>query len=364
MTKRTLPIRLAALASLAALTAVACGDDDDGSGVGSGTGSSGSTTDAAPTTAPPIDTAPSSVPGTSEPPTTDTVPDPTQSPTTPATDPPPSSPPPTTEPPSTEPGRDGALAEAASVDEIVAATETVFGPTDDAVGTMAPFVGVPGDIPTPKGANVFDFSVSMYPAENNAYYSAEVYFTADGTPEDLSTFYEAELAAAGYTPTGSSDDTQGDLEIRRLEFEIPRSRFAANEVAVSVIDGPDTDWVELLVADTLQDEWLARIDAWPGDVPGGQDPETADARVATAGSGGANLRLEVNYLVPGTEASLTKDVKSALPTELYKLDPATPPSDGVFNVRRQGFESVQLYIGDFGVEGAARLGVLGDIAIG
>jgi hypothetical protein len=257
----------------------------------------------------------------------------------------------TTSPATTSPGTPapadatGAVPEGASVEQLAAAARDVLGPTDNAIAELSRFLAVPTDIPTPRQSTVTDFSLNVrwgyYKREDAEAFGAKepiltagigVYVETPATAEDVATFYEAGLAAAGYPLTGD----EGDQASRTLVFGFPRSTFKWDTVRVVVSDGGNagSTGVELYVNHRTEQSALERLDAWPGTIPAVPDLATVSATIDVtapfvAGDPYDGVDLNVQYEVPGTKVArslpdrvireLHDEIVAALPSDGYRL---------------------------------------------
>ena len=90
----------------------------------------------------------------------------------------------------------------ASLPEFLPVVHGIIGATSDVAGELAVLAEVPQGIMSPDGSSIRQFSV-VYNALDERFVATAT-FSSDATPEDAVVFYQATLAAAGFTPVADS----------------------------------------------------------------------------------------------------------------------------------------------------------------
>ena len=242
-----------------------------------------------------------------------------------------------------------------TVDDLLASARSVYGPSTDAVAAIAAFLPVPAGIPTPDGADVFAFSARIDPGSGDELItSGDVTFSAPGTLTDLATFYETTLTAAGYTRTGSADDTTSAGEpVKRLEFAIPGSDWGGAGVEVTIIDRTEVRTVEIQIDDRPDQAAAAaakeRLGAWADSFPG-RGADVVDYQVSLSVQTVSGPYIVLGNAGYGTlpRADQVAAIVGAVPDGTYTIDPSRAPTEGEVALVREGFDEVVALVGEPG----------------
>lgn len=114
------------------------------------------------------------------------------------------------------------------------------GPTDDVSGSLNRLVFFPA-IPTPNGAHIVDMRVYTRPATSEVGKTSldlETRFVADGSVDELVTFYETQLTASDWSQTQTENDTDfNGNPFTKLTFETPNDDYQLVEnLTIQVTD--------------------------------------------------------------------------------------------------------------------------------
>ncbi len=250
----------------------------------------------------------------------------------------------------------------ASINELGAIAESIFGPSDDVVAELARFVSVPEQIPTPTSATITDASLGIYPYSINGYYSASVTFTSDSSTADIVTFYETTLAAAGFVQLGDTvRDTSFGTEWT-LRFDLPDSTYDYAELTVIVSDNdPDIgDDTRLEFTGAAGPDALAPFVGWTGELPlvDGGKPTNSFFLISSLIVPTMGVSLDIDY--PQVSADeLQSQFEAALPAGGFALE-TTDGDSTTLSSSRMSYLTVDF---NEGYPVGASAGILGGIEL-
>lgn len=260
-----------------------------------------------------------------------------------------------------------ALAVDASAEQIRLAAEDVLGPTNDVVGQMNRLVAFP-DLDVPDRVDIIEFRADSRLALDTVrtMVTAEVAFTADGTPAELVEFFEDVLVADGATPTVRAERLQGAQIVQRLGYDLVADPGTTQELELEIRSAPD-----------LGGSSRCRVDVRSVTIgPGSDDPKEGDVFLGwTAGlplpadgvvTGGGiqtsslgrhslhyNLDLSYERKAPRAVAS---ELRAALPSGDFAADPRPPTDDATDNwvfLNTSFFDDARVSIHDGALGGRA-----------
>ncbi len=107
----------------------------------------------------------------------------------------------------------------ASLPEFLPVVNGVIGATADVAGELAALADVPAGILSPDGSFVRQFAIAYDGIDER--FVATATFSSDATAEDAVVFYQATLAAAGFTPVADSGPIEGGQTSRELRLREP-----------------------------------------------------------------------------------------------------------------------------------------------
>lgn len=261
------------------------------------------------------------------------------------------------------------IPEAATVAEIKAVMEDLHGPTSNVAGQMNRIAPFP-EIPTPLGADLTATSVRM----NNGFSDGrtryvDVTFGATGTVEDLTTFYETNLATFDWQSISESSESNNELEKVTFVYEMNQSAGLIADEFTIVLSETDKGFTEVELStrvsskDDEPTELDARLAAWLGDAPLPEGGQPYDWEVQTTKYTGHKLQLSINNRYDGeTQAELHSYIKKNLPTSNYSLNKEEDDSRGSetwIYANSDMFESVQIRVSEIdrqtGIAGFAEI---------
>jgi hypothetical protein len=244
------------------------------------------------------------------------------------------------------------------MEQLAAVAAEMFGPTDDLVGELSPWLPVPTGIPTPPGAELIDFSFSIDATAEGGSYYASIDFTSTDAPADLVTFYETSMPALGFTKTSDGTQTEQGSSQRDMSFEGPDPAFGYGGLTVQVLDS-DIDYGRLTWSYDTSVASLAPFTGWFADLPvppGGVIYSGGMNSFTGFGSRTVSVSTSFEYVgvaQPDTMATMI----GAFPTSDFTLDTDDDPDDEFFYISSPRFPdgiSAYLYDWDF-PEGSSRL---------
>ena len=227
-------------------------------------------------------------------------------------------------PPTTEPAELRAVTgRSASGEELRDAAAEVLGPTDDVVAAMASMAALPDALATPAGTDIAWFSTAIT-LEEGGWSTADVELVVDGTVEDVATFYETTLAAAGYFRMIGERTGTGADEQAQLQFTLEDGGFDDVAEIIATIGGdaliyadpPATGTpVRLSFTRPVVDQGELAADTWALPLAG------VDPAAVTEWSVALNLVPDVDTVDLRTAYAVAGDAPAAM--EAIRADP--PP---------------------------------------
>jgi hypothetical protein len=230
-----------------------------------------------------------------------------------------------------------------SAELIREAIEDAHGPTDDVAGQMNRFVTFP-DLPTPAGTEIIELRADLRDTLDGQWIlvTAEVTVQADGTVDDLVTFYESELTPFGWLQTPATEHAEGPGRLRRLGFAIPDSSYELDDVTVELMALPDgaagagarsqvrLRYVALLPIDDQAPR--ERLAGWAADLPLPEGGAVTGAGIQTTSIGRHSLHYSLALRYDGADPeTVAAQVRSLLPTEQFAIDPQPVYGDKLDN---------------------------------
>ena len=204
----------------------------------------------------------------------------------------------------------------------------VHGPTDDVSAELNRLIHFPA-LPTPIGAHIIDLRADARPSPvepDTAALIVDTRFVADGSVDELVTFYEARLTADGWSlkETENDEDFEGN-PFTKLSFELPDDEFRRIE-NLSIEVTADPEFPKPVIEASYNHgyrpdpdgELAGRFDGWFDTVPLPAGGRHDSGRVQTTfGPGRTDLRVvsTVDYegsgLADTSEEGLRKEVTAA-----------------------------------------------------
>lgn len=235
-----------------------------------------------------------------------------------------------------------ALAPDASAEQIRLAAEQMLGPTNDVVAQMNRLVPFP-DLAVPDRVDVIEFRADSRLALDTVrtMVTAEVAFTADGTPAELVEFFEEVLGSEGATPTVRAERLQGAQVVQLLGFDLEAEPGTTEELELEIrsatdLEGSSRCRVDLRhvavgpVAEDLQggELFLGWISGLPlpteGIVTGG------GIQTSSLGRRSLHYNLDLSYERKDPQA-VASELRAALPSGDFAADPRPPTDDATDN---------------------------------
>jgi hypothetical protein len=248
---------------------------------------------------------------------------------------------PTSTPPaSTAPGDSAStgigLRAAASLPEFLPVVKGMMGATSDVAGELGVVADVPNGILSPEGSTVSEVSVAYDALAER--FVATATFSSDATAEDTVAFYQATLAAAGFTPVADSGPPADSGAARQLEFETPNSPLEDAVVEVAVTAGSADTEIELTIIDSTDADVMNAFSGWAAGLPLLSEgaPIAAEIR-ATAGPGENEVTMRLTTLFgynDYTPEELGAAVRAALPDGGFSVDDENDSSSSTAIVLR------------------------------
>ena len=187
----------------------------------------------------------------------------------------------------------------ASLPEFLPVVHGVIGATSDVAGELAVLAEVPQGIMSPDGSSIRQFSVAYNALDER--FVATATFSSDATPEDAVVFYQATLAAAGFTPIADSGSPENGETTRQLQFENPNSRLDGASVEVTVTDAGETE-IELTITDAIAPDVLNAFTGWAAGLPTLVEATPIGAEMlVTTGSSSNDLTMTLSTLFGYTD---------------------------------------------------------------
>lgn len=213
----------------------------------------------------------------------------------------------------------------ATVDQLVAAVQPIFGPTTDVMGEFAVFgVTPPAGVPTPAGSDIAEFHMDFDDlADDEPFYRGVIVMTSAQPAAEMVALYQTELVAAGYLQTGDSvENTDSGRQIRWLEYDIPGATHNMSEFSIGIVDD-DVDFVQIEWYDGLDAAAAASATAafssWTSLPLVDQTLQIEDATIANYISGD-RLQIETGFRVPGLAADVEAQFLAGLAGGPYTVD--------------------------------------------
>lgn len=115
----------------------------------------------------------------------------------------------------------------------------VHGPTDDLATEMNRVALFPESFPTMAGSDIYDYTVQSLRQPNaEPRQTVKVRFFVPAEAGEVAETYEAALIAPDYEVTRTADETQDDLMIRTVEYDVPSTPIDGSAgAALNVISG-------------------------------------------------------------------------------------------------------------------------------
>ena len=235
----------------------------------------------------------------------------------------------------------------ASLPEFLPVVNGVIGATGDVAGELATLAEVPEGILSPDGSTIRQVSVRYDGPDER--FVATATFSSDATAEDAVVFYQATLAAAGFTPIADSGPPEGEQTGRHLRFENPNSPLDDAGVDVVVTDGESTD-IELTITDSIDADVLNAFTGWAAGFPTLSEAVPIEATISVAAEPGANnLTLTLSTLFAYTDYTpdeLAAAVRAALPDGGFSIDADNDSGSGsTISLRHLALEELTTEIG-------------------
>ena len=251
----------------------------------------------------------------------------------------------------------------ATVDQIETVVNEIHGPTADISAQMNRLTPFP-PVPTPIGSSVLDLTASIdqvIGSDEVLSHFGAVTFEVQGTKDDTLLFFDAQIAALGWTESSRSDETEDDGLTSRttVEYDIPDANAGSRPpFKLVVID--DVDKADVIVEWTyyefisknqaLTERWLG----WQGETPLPDGGELTSVTVSSDGIFGQAMFFSVEYDYEAVEeADLRSQVEGLVAGSDYGED-----EPGVVESRLYLTHPVftDAYIGFFGLgSGATRV---------
>jgi len=269
---------------------------------------------------------------------------------------------PTTAPGGVAPVAGSALPADASLEQLQAAIEPMFGPTTDVMAEFAIFgVTPPAGVPTPAGAEIdtFKFALDSIADPEDAYYRGIAVITSTQPAAELVTLYQTGLVAAGFTQTGDSvEQTDSGRQIRWLEYTLPGSTHFMAEFAVGIVDD-DVDFVQIEWSDGVVNgaALAAPFTSWTGLPLVDQAVLLEDAEIGNFLAYDTNVTVSTGYRVPIEYAQLESQFLAALPSTPYTLDAESSQAGDWAALTGGPFGDMTVYFTEGYVEGTSELNV-------
>jgi hypothetical protein len=251
----------------------------------------------------------------------------------------------------------------ATLDQLVAAVQPMFGPTTDVMAEFAIFgVTPPAGVPTPAGAEIAEFLVNFddLARPEDAFYRGVVLLTSTQPAADMVTLYQTELIAAGYTQTGDSvENTDSGRQIRWLEYQIPNATHSMSEFAVGVVDD-DVDFVQIEWYDGLDAATVASATAaFSSYTSLPLVDQAALIEDATIGNfiSGDRLQVDAGYRVPGLAADVEAQFLSGLGGGPYTVDQEASEPGSWATLEGGGFDDITVHFTEGYVDNTTTLNV-------
>lgn len=201
----------------------------------------------------------------------------------------------------------------ATADEIAAIVTDILGPTAD-VSSQMQRLGLFPDVPTPNGADIVNVrsgieNVISFGGNSDDFRAAnsEVEMFIDGDYDDVNAFYDAQLAALGWTVDSNKTEKTDDglSTVRRVGYEIsqePGEQITADLTVTDDVDDARTK-VQLSYTEIVskEDSGIERWQGWFGDSPFPDGGEVHSGGIGTSAIGSAAVFYRVEYRYPGKD---------------------------------------------------------------
>ena len=250
--------------------------------------------------------------------------------------------------PTTEPAELRAVTgRSATGEELRDAAADVLGPTDDVAAAMAPFATLPDALATPAGTEIAWFSTTI-DLDEGGWSTADVELVVDGTVDDVVTFYETTLAAAGYfrmigERTGAGIDEQAHLQFTLedggFDDVAEITAWIGGDALISADPPASGTPVRLSFTRPVVDQGGLAADAWALPLAGVDPAAVTEWYVALDFvPDAATLDLRTTYAVAGDASAALEAIRAAPPpgVPLSSTDGSQP--DTVW-FERAGYES-------------------------
>ena len=231
--------------------------------------------------------------------------------------------------------------------EFLPVVHGVIGATSDVAGELAVVAEVPQGIMSPEGSTIRQFSVTYDALDER--FVATATFSSDATAEDAVVFYQATLAATGFTPVADSGSPEDGETTRQLRFENPNSQLDGASVEVTVTDAAETE-IELTITDAIDAGVLNAFTGWAAGLPTLAEATPIGAEMlVTTGSGTDDLTMTLSTLFgysDYTPEELAAALRAELPTGGFSIDDDEDAGSGtVVALRHIALEDLSLEIG-------------------
>jgi hypothetical protein len=250
----------------------------------------------------------------------------------------------------------------ATLDQLVAAIQPMFGPTTDSMAEFAIFgVTPPTGVPTPAGAEVLEFQMQFDDlADDEPFYYGVLLLTSTQPAADMVTLYQTELVAAGFTQTGDSvENTDSGRQIRWLEYDIPGATHYMSEFSVGIVDD-DVDFVQIQWYDGLDaaaaDSARTAFTSWTSLPLVDQAELIEDANISNYISG-ERLQIDTGYRVPGLATDVEAQFLAGLAGGPYTVDPEFSEPGRYATLDGGGFDDLTVHFTEGYVENTTTLNV-------
>jgi hypothetical protein len=251
----------------------------------------------------------------------------------------------------------------ATLDQLVASIQPMFGPTTDVMGEFAIFgVTPPVGVPTPAGAAIEEFQLGYDDLADpeDAYYRGVVVLTSTQPAADMVTLYQTGLIAAGYTQTGDSvENTDSGRQVRWLEYQIPNSTHYMSEFAVGIVDD-DVDFVQIEWYDGLDAATVASASAAFSSYTSLPLVDQADPiEDATIGNfiSGDRLQIDAGYRVPGLAADVEAQFIAGLTGGPYTVDQDASEPGSWATLEGGGFDDMTVHFTEGYIDNTTTLNI-------
>ncbi|MDH3681865.1 MAG: hypothetical protein OEV40_18155 [Acidimicrobiia bacterium] len=226
-----------------------------------------------------------------------------------------------------------------TAEQVLDVIGAVHGPTSDVSGQMNRLVGFP-DVATPPGAEVREIRADIREAAtgDRLVVTSEVLLGADGTVDELISFYDDEFAGLGWSVSARSGLGVGPSRVEQLTYLIPDSEYDQHDIELAVIadagpegtigEGPTAErsmvrlrFVEVTAIEGNRSS-RERFEGWVGDLPLPAGGTITGAAIQTSAVGRHSLHFSLALRYEGvTPADIASSLRAALPTDDYSIDP-------------------------------------------